>query len=1177
MKTIITLDRANQPYGYPQLNASGNFDNIIVSGLTATTNNIDFINTGGTGSHIALNNPNSVGQNVLSSIINGNVVAKWRTDYDGNINWVAGTNGRHNFLTQGDYTVGSIKMRIFNNGNVQIATNPVGAQIADAGYKLDVRGVGRFSAATDPLILSGLTTNATDANLLSIDSSGIVHRYSVSGLTGGSSSASGAYLPLSGGTVSGRTIFTSGVTANTISQTQYIDFLSGVTIPSAVAGRVFFDSSTKSISYYPDATSGVVVRTGQQQYIRAYNATGAKLLKGKVVEIQSATGAIPNVALAIASHIGNHEVVGVVSQDIENGEEGFVTNSGIIRGLNLSAFTIGDILYCSPIVAGELVAGTSTFPFNARSNQVGYVTDNGSTTGVLHVSIQNEDANLSLTSLERNILEGNVISTGIYEYTGMTQGTGQTINVAYVRGWIVQNTYSYVTLPEVTNIYYTGGTNIPLTYLNSADATYVLINSGATLYQQVTFPTPQERRENLFLGKVVHPNRSTITNVNQTVDFDVSPMSAIRDLWTPIKLINQGVVVSYYSAGTMNIQTSAGSLWGNGIGWTTNQQNPDSVSISGTSPTTFQYRSRNGSITGSTGLPAAPTGNTTDIDGHHWDDNGSIVSLGGNNRASNQRIYLFPTGLIRIQYGQKVYNTMALAIAGIDTEVFTEFSNNRDNGILIGILTVRQAANDLSDTADAQFRFVSKFGELLGGAGGISTTTLQQAYNNSATPEIVTNSAEGPLSIKNGVGAGTDNVTNLFEGVPFATTGTTSFIRADGLISGSSVSAPTISATTYYGVNAATGGTYSNGVITLQGSGLLTSITGLGGSGGGGQVYFLNLSNNQTPYKEFSPIATSGGQVSTGTSISNGVTSTLASFLTPVGYPNTILLPGGIWSFYLHSYKANIGDSFNIYAEVYKRTDLGVETLLFTTDPATVDGVATTPKMSLSDSYFSGTSLSLTDRILVVVKGTNNGASPSTLTLFTEGSQYYSYATTTFGSSSSSSSPFTGGTVSGATNFISGLTANTISAQTYQNVNAVTGGTYSNGTITLSGTGNVNGNTITGLSSGGGGITWNNAATTQSMTADNGYFTIALAPTITVFTLPSTIAFGKTLEIGGYSSGLWQLNQNSGQQIRFGITGTTTTSGILSATSQGDSIRIVCTVADTNFMVVSSIGNIYYS
>jgi hypothetical protein len=60
--------------------------------------------------------------------------------------------------------------------------------------------------------------------------------------------------------------------------------------------------------------------------------------------------------------------------------------------------------------------------------------------------------------------------------------------------------------------------------------------------------------------------------------------------------------------------------------------------------------------------------------------------------------------------------------------------------------------------------------------------------------------------------------------------------------------------------------------------------------------------------------------------------------------------------------------------------------------------------------------------------------------------------------------PLSGGSVTGGTSFTSGLSANTISATTYQNINAVTGGTYSNGIITLSGTGNVNGNTITGLS-----------------------------------------------------------------------------------------------------------------
>jgi len=788
MKTIITLDKANQPYGYPQLNASGNFDNIIASGITAST---------------------------LSATTYLNL--------------------------------------------------PVTADTFVTGFDLSSNVI-------------TLTQNRTDGYS--------AFTISLSAYTG-SSSASGAYLPLSGGTVSGRTIFTSGITANTISQTQYIDFTTGTTNPYQAGGRVFFDNTSKALSYYDVANNLVPIAMGQQLYTRVWNATGTQIDKGKVIAITGTSNGLPSVILAVNIHaITSARPIGLAAEDIPNGSDGLVLNNGILSGIALNGFANGDTLYLSDTTPGSYTSTTASLAFTARTNEIGYVLQTGSTTGRIYVNINNEDSNLSLTDKERNILEGNVISGGIYEYTGMTQGTGQTINVAYARGWVVRNTYGYATSPDVTNVYYTGGTNIPLNFLTTADSTYILINSGSTLIQQTSFPKPQERRENIFLGKVVHPNRSTITSINNSVDFDVSPMAALRDLWTPIKLINQGVVVSYYSAGTLNIQTSAGSLWGNGIGWTTNQQNPDSVYISGTTPTTFQYRSRYGSITGSTGgtLPA-PTGNTTAIDGQHYDNNGNIVSLGGNNRASNQRVYLFPTGLIRIQYGQAWYTSMANAIAGIDTEVFVEFSNNRDNGILIGILTVRQAANDLSDTADAQFRFVSKFGELLGGAGGISTTTLQQAYNNSSSPaEIITNSSLGALHIQNGSG-NPDNVSTIFE--VYNSGGTsTAFMRADGLISGSSLAAISISATTWYGlpsssfsggtvtgptnftngltantitvisgltattvsattyenVNAVTGGTYNSGTgtITLSGTGNVNgnTITGLssGGSFTGGTV-----------------------------------------------------------------------------------------------------------------------------------------------------------------------------------------------------------------------------------------------------------------------------------------------------------------------------------------------------
>ena len=131
---------------------------------------------------------------------------------------------------------------------------------------------------------------------------------------------------------------------------------------------------------------------------------------------------------------------------------------------------------------------------------------------------------------------------------------------------------------------------------------------------------------------------------------------------------------------------------------------------------------------------------------------------------------------------------------------------------------------------------------------------------------------------------------------------------------------------------------------------------------------------------------------------------------------------------------------------------------------------------------------------------------------------------------------------------------------------AIQGGT--SGISGLSGVSGISGNV-------GGGISWVNALTAQTMVANTGYVTTA--STLTTLTLPTSIQLGQTLEVVGYGTGFWRLNQNSTQFIKFGNTGTTTTSGILSATSAGDSVRMTCVSANTAFVITSSIGNVFFS
>ena len=697
-------------------------------------------------------------------------------------------------------------------------------------------------------------------------------------------------LARTGDTMTGG-LFTPYLTATTISATSinkvdYIVFNTGTTSAATQAGTVYFDNNEHALSYNTSINQGVTVNLGQQNYLRVFNNSGADIPRGKALEVLSAYSGLPSVTLAINKHTGLN-IIGVSAEIIPNNSEGIAITNGIISNIELTGMTIGSLVYASDTVAGRLddVTNYLNFPLTARTNQVGYVVQTGATTGKLFIDINNENSVLSLTDLERNVLEGNVISTGAFEFTGMTTASTTTFNIAPLKGWLVKNTYEYALTPDVQSINYTGDTNIPVINIASADSTYILINSGLTITQQITFPTPQQRRENIYLGKVNHPNRTSILNINNTVDYDVSPMSALRDLWSPIKLINQGIIPSPNGA-NLSFNTSAGILWGNGINWHNNQLSPNNVIIAGKSPASFNYRTQTGGTSTS----------VTVIDPRNYDVGGVITSIGNANldSATNQRIYMYPTGVINVLYGQTVYASLTAAVAAVQSEAFIPYPNAEANGILIGILSVRNDigtdGQPLSNTSYAKFTFVSKFGESFGGTGGLSTTTLQQAYDNSTSPEIVINAALDGLSIKNGTG-NSDITTRLLEGLN-AAGNATSFIRADGDISGTTLQ-----------TNGFTGNTTGMSALTVNirtiGSG--TPLTNLGIDSSG------NVVSGTTGGSTFT-----GGTVSGPTTFTNGLTANTISATTYYGLPTDVYSTGGTYNGSNLYITNNTGGTFTI-------------------------------------------------------------------------------------------------------------------------------------------------------------------------------------------------------------------------------------------------------------------------
>ena len=115
-------------------------------------------------------------------------------------------------------------------------------------------------------------------------------------------------------------------------------------------------------------------------------------------------------------------------------------------------------------------------------------------------------------------------------------------------------------------------------------------------------------------------------------------------------------------------------------------------------------------------------------------------------------------------------------------------------------------------------------------------------------------------------------------------------------------------------------------------------------------------------------------------------------------------------------------------------------------------------------------------------------------------------------------------------------------------------------------------NTIT-IASIGSGLTWSVITANQTAAVENGYFcnkagTLALA-------LPATSAVGDVIEVTNENTALGvQFTQAAGQQILIGNTNTTLgATGTLTSSAVGDTLKIVCKVANTIWRVTSIVGN----
>jgi hypothetical protein len=118
--------------------------------------------------------------------------------------------------------------------------------------------------------------------------------------------------------------------------------------------------------------------------------------------------------------------------------------------------------------------------------------------------------------------------------------------------------------------------------------------------------------------------------------------------------------------------------------------------------------------------------------------------------------------------------------------------------------------------------------------------------------------------------------------------------------------------------------------------------------------------------------------------------------------------------------------------------------------------------------------------------------------------------------------------------------------------------------------------TIT-INSVGGALTWTSVNAGGALAINNGY---SVALNACSFSLPIGVGsspVGSIISVLLDAGTSWAITQGAGQQIRFGNVQTTLgVGGSLASTANGDCVTMVCTVADTMWAVISSVGNITY-
>jgi hypothetical protein len=189
-----------------------------------------------------------------------------------------------------------------------------------------------------------------------------------------------------------------------ISTLQYAQFDTTNLNPSAAPGQLVWNNTDGTLEFQLKG-GNVTLQIGQEQNVRVRNSTNANMTDGQVVYSNGSTGNFKTVALASANaEAASSVTLGVVTESIAKNTEGFVTTFGLVRNINTSSLTEGEIIWLGT-TPGTMTTTKPQAPIHAV--QVGLCVRSHPNQGVIFVKVQNgyeldELHNVKITNPQNN-------------------------------------------------------------------------------------------------------------------------------------------------------------------------------------------------------------------------------------------------------------------------------------------------------------------------------------------------------------------------------------------------------------------------------------------------------------------------------------------------------------------------------------------------------------------------------------------------------------------------------------------------------------------------------------------------------------------------------------------------------------------------------------------------------